>query len=120
MEPAFRFEKLMVYQRAVAFSLLIYQITNKWSSAYRFNLTNQLQRAALSISLNIAEGTSRSKKDFQHFLAIARGSCFECIPLITIASQLQLIIPKDKQTLYNEVYELSKMLSSLRTSVLTN
>lgn len=70
---SFRFEELRVYQEAVSFSNSMYQITNRWPSLCRFNLTDQLIRAALSIPLNIAEGSSRTNKDFQHFLSVARG-----------------------------------------------
>ncbi|MBI4067141.1 four helix bundle protein, partial [Candidatus Gottesmanbacteria bacterium] len=96
----FKFEELRVYQKAIRFSETIYSLTKDWPSLYRYNLTNQLQRAALSISLNIAEGSSRGKKDFQHFLSIARGSCYECIPLITLAERLKILSPKNKELLY--------------------
>lgn len=73
----------------------------------------------MSIPLNIAEGYSRSRKDFQHFLTISRGSCFECVPLIKMALTLKLISQKDADMYYNELSEISRMLSGLRTS-LTN
>ncbi len=81
----FKFEELRVYQESLNFVDDVYQLTEKFPKEEIFSLISQLKRAAISISLNIAEGTSRTKKDFRHFLDIARGSCFECVAILTIA-----------------------------------
>ena len=89
----FKFEELRVYQEALEFTDEIYTITSKFPREEMFGLTNQLRRSAVSIALNIAEGTSRTKKDFCHFLDIARGSCYESVANLTISklkSSLQL------------------------------
>lgn len=117
MEHFFKFEDLKVYQKATEFSFAIYSTTRNWPPKYQYNLIDQIIRAALSISLNIAEGSGRSNKDFKHFLSVARGSCYECIPLITIAEKLKLLSTEDKNNLYKEILSLSKMLSSLRNSI---
>ena len=113
----FRFEDLNVYQRALTFSYTIYTCTQKWPREHLFGITDQLRRASLSIPLNIAEGYSRSRKDFQHFLTLSRGSCYECIPIIKIASSLGLMTTKDTEMFYNEIREISQMLSGLRSSL---
>jgi four helix bundle protein len=113
----FQFENLHVYQEGVAFSHKIYTITKLWPSPYRFSLIDQLQRAALSIPLNIAEGSSRTKKDFQHFLTIARGSCYECVPLIQIAFEEKLITQTEFEQLRFMIVSIAKMLTALRAKI---
>jgi len=70
----FRFEKLDVWQKAVEYADLIYKLTKKFPPEERFGLTSQLRRSAVSISSNIAEGTSRSSdSDLARFVEIAYG-----------------------------------------------
>ncbi len=77
---AFAFEKLLVYQKAVDFAEAVCAEAEEFSRGYGF-LTDQLNRAALSIAANIAEGNGRfTKPDRRHFFGIARGSVQECVP----------------------------------------
>ena len=117
IRTAFNFESFIVYQRALSLSKKIYILTQKWPKEYLFGLTDQLRRAVLSIGLNIAEGSSRTRKDFRHFLIIARGSSFECIPLVQLALELQLVSLQEYDILYNELREISLMLSKFRSSL---
>ena len=74
----FNFEKLDVWQEAIQFADLVYGLTGDFPSEERFGLTNQMRRAAVSVSSNIAEGSSRvSRADFARFVEIATGSLFE-------------------------------------------
>ena len=82
----FNFEKLDVWQKAIDFADLIYSDTRPFPPEERFGLTGQLRRAAVSISSNIAEGSSRSSKsDFARLVEIATGSVFEVVSQAFIA-----------------------------------
>ena len=82
-----------------------------------FGLTNQFRRAAVSINLNIAEGTSRTKKDFGHFLDLARGSCYECVSILQIAKSSYYISESGYLKCYGDCEKISKMISALKNSL---
>ena len=87
----FMFEKLDVYQKAVTFADRIAAMTEDFPRGYGF-LANQLNRAALSIATNIAEGNGRfTKADRRNFFTIARGSVQECVPLLEVVSRRRLL-----------------------------
>lgn len=113
----FKFEKLIVYQETLLFVDLIYAVTKQWPKEELFGLIVQLRRAACSIALNIAEGSSRTQKDFKHFLSISRGSCFECVAILKIAYNRKYLSDQEYQNLYRECVKLSKMLSKLKSSI---
>lgn len=113
----FKFEELKVYQKSLVFVDNVYTITKNWPRTETFGLISQLRRASISIVLNIAEGSSRTNKDFSHFLSLARGSCFESVAILTIAKRQKLIDEKEFSRLYEQCLELARMLSSLRTKV---
>jgi len=114
----FNFEKLEVWKKAIDFADLIYKQTQSFPLEERFGLTNQLRRAAVSISSNIAEGSSRSSKtDFARFTEIAAGSVFEVVSQAFIA-QRQNFLGEDRfRKIYADAEELSRMLSGLRKSL---
>lgn len=84
------FEKLDIYQEAIKLALEIYKLTAKFPKEEKFGITDQIRRASVSISLNIAEGTSRSKKDFCRFLDMSRGSGHELIPPIKNITRIKI------------------------------
>src|SRR5436853_7647487 len=112
----FNFEKLDVWQKALDFADLIYKETRSFPVDERFCLTNQLRRAAISISSNIAEGSSRSSRnDFARFAAIAAGSVFEAVSQAFIARRQNFLGEDQFQEMYADAEELSRMLSGWRT-----
>jgi four helix bundle protein len=116
----FNFEKLDVWQKAIDFADLIYNKTRAFPPDERFGLTNQLRRAAVSISSNIAEGSSRSSKgDFARFVEIAAGSVFEEVSQAFIAQRQSLLNENEFRQIYTDAEELSRMLSGLRKSLLS-
>lgn len=113
----FNFEKLNVYQQSIVYANLIYYVTKFWPKDEQFGLTNQIRRAAVSITLNIAEGSSRTKKDFCHFLDQARGSCYETVAAATIAKNLKYVGEKDYLQIYDSANSLAKMINALKNSL---
>ena len=115
----FNFEKLEVWQKAIDFADLVYATTKAFQADERFGLTNQMRRAAVSISSNIAEGCSRaSKNDFARFVEIATGSVFEVVSQAFISRRQGCIDDATFRALYTAAEEQSKMLSGLRKSLL--
>ncbi len=105
-----RFEDLEVYQKAFEFSIKIYKITS--SKTFDYNIKNQIQRASLSIPLNIAEGFElQSNKQFIKFLYISKGSSGEVRSLIKICERLNYLEKEKIQGLITEVEDISKQLS---------
>jgi len=81
------FEDLEVYKKAFEFSINIFNLSNQ--NSINRNIVYQLERAALSISNNIAEGFElQSNKQFVKFLYIAKGSCGECRNLLSISYRI--------------------------------
>ncbi|MFT4175611.1 MAG: four helix bundle protein [Luteolibacter sp.] len=115
----FGFEKLEVWQRAIEFADVVYSTTRGFPADERFGLTNQMRRAAVSISSNIAEGSARnSRKDFARFLEIAAGSLYEVISQCHIGRNQGFLTSEDFERLYSSAEEQSKMLSGLRRSLM--
>lgn len=112
-----RFETLDVYKDSLDYANRWYTLTRSWPREYLYDLTSQIRRAVLSVPLNIAEGSSRSNNDFKRFLDIARGSCYECIPLIEIAHLQGLLSKKDRDKWYYKYDELAKRISALKKSL---
>lgn len=80
------FRKYDVWKISVGFAKNIYQFTSQLPNKEKYNLISQIERASVSISSNIAEGTSRnSEKDFARYIEIALGSAFECENLLILS-----------------------------------
>ncbi|MCP4650124.1 MAG: four helix bundle protein [PVC group bacterium] len=115
---AFKFEKLKVWEEAVKFAKEIYEVTRKFPKAEQFGLTSQLNRAAVSISLNIAEGEGRrSNNDFSRFIQIAIGSLNEVVTLLYITLEQKYISKMEFDNLYNRCEGISKMLHAFRNTL---
>ena len=110
---SFTFEKLAVYQKSVDFADRVCGLTKGFNRGCGF-LANQLNRAALSISANIAEGNGRfTKPDRRNFFGIARGSVQECVPLLELARRRSLMTDAKHDELKGQLEEISRMLSGL-------
>ena len=115
---AFRFENLDIWKNAIDFSGKVYKTTEKFPKEEIFSLSDQLKRAAVSISANIAEGSgSDSNKDFRNYLNIAIKSLFEVISLLAVALKNRYISNKDYEDLYNEGELLVKKIQAFRNTL---
>ena len=115
----FNFEKLEVWQKAVAFADTVYAVTRTFPDNERFGLTSQMRRAAVSVASNIAEGSARfSGKDFARFIEFATGSVFEVVTQASIGLRQGFLDQQVHSKLYQLAEEQSKMLSGLRRSLL--
>jgi four helix bundle protein len=109
----FDFEKLEVYKKSLNFVNLVYEISEKFPIKERYGLTDQFRRAAVSIALNIAEGSGGSKLEFIQFIKISRRSIRECIAIVDIAYMRKYLDDEVKNNLRDKCIELSKMLMGL-------
>ena len=117
----FNFEKLETWQKASALADDVYRITRSFPSDERFGLTNQMRRAAVSISSNIADGASRSSRTtYARFVEIATGSVFEVVSQSCISRDQGFLALEDFEKIYAAAEELSRMLSGLRSYLMAN
>src|ERR1043165_3437771 len=116
----FNFEKLDTWHEAIAFADLVYTLTRTFPDDERFGLTNQMRRAAVSISSNLAEGSSRSSRpDFARFVEIATGSLFEVVSQSFIGRRQEFKTEDQFDALYAAAEKQGRMLSGLRHSLLS-
>lgn len=118
MSIAKDFQDLIIWQRSHALAIRVYKVTHTFPKSEQFGLTNQLQRAVVSVPSNIAEGFERnSSKDFAHFLIIARGSLAEVQAQLLLARGLLYISPDVFGSLLTEATEIHKMINSFKSSL---
>lgn len=114
---------LVVWRKSIDFAGEIYSITKKFPKEEQFGLVTQLRRAVVSISANIAEGASRkSRKEYLHFLYIARASASELDTLLEISIRTSMLkneiisnAKKNNLVLIKMLTALIKRLSKLQT-----
>ena len=115
---AFKFEELKVWQRALNFTLAVHQVTLGFPKEELFVLSSQIKRAADSIALNIAEGsTGQSNPEFNKFLGYAVRSAIEVVSCLHIGRKRNIIKDDDFQSLYIESTIIIKMIQALRNSL---
>jgi four helix bundle protein len=104
------FEDLEVWKRGCQLAVAVCESLRE---SREFALRSQMQRAAVSIPSNIAEGAERGGKEFKRFLRIARGSAAELRTQIYIAKRIGLLPDAQATHFLNELKEISKMLTGL-------
>ncbi len=111
-------KNLKIWQRSMDLVELVYRETSKFPQEEKYGLTSQLQRAAVSIPSNIAEGTSRaSQKEFKHFLSISLGSSYEVGTQIELAKRLSIIDQEKAEEILTELDQVEKMIIGFMKSL---
>jgi len=112
------FENLKVWQRAVGLSGEVGDLIKSFPQEEKYVLATQMQRAADSIALNIAEGsTGQSNAEFKRFLGISLRSGIELVGCFYLASRRRLISDEQFKYFYNFLTELIKSIQALRRSI---
>ena len=113
-----KYSELLVWQKAMDLVTEIYMFARAFPQEERFGLASQLQRAAVSIPANIAEGHGRkSTGAYLNHVSISNGSLMEVETLIQIASRLGYLTPQQKTGVLDRTDEIGKMLSGLQRSL---
>jgi len=106
------FRNLKVWEKAHTLTLAVYKSTEGFPKQELYSLTNQIQRAAVSIPANIAEGCGKdSDSELKRYFSIAMGSASELEYLILLAHDLGYLQEEDYQSMQNNLVETRKMLN---------
>jgi four helix bundle protein len=113
------YRELLVWQKAKALAVHVYQLTEQFPRNETYGLTSQIRRAAVSVLSNIAEGQGRlTSGEFSHFLGQARGSLLELDSQLAIALDLNYLKQDRYETLEHDAYQvlglLTRLIESLR------
>jgi four helix bundle protein len=113
------FEKLEVWQDSIDLVEVVYKITESFPVDERFGLTNQMRRCSVSISSNLAEGTSRiTQKDKSHFSTITFSSAMELLNQIIISKRLNFIDGDIYKKLRAHLLMISNKINALKNAQL--
>ncbi len=115
---AFRFENLEIWKLAIEYGEKIHQLIKKFPKSEMFGLSADLNRAGISVSSNIAEGSgSEGNREFKRYLGIARKSIFETVSQFVIARRRKYITDEEFHSAYCDGELLVKKVSAFRNSL---
>jgi len=113
-----RFEDLIAWQKARVLTRQIYAITRHAPFAKDYGLSNQIQRASVSIMANITEGFERGNRgEFHQFLSVAKASCAEVRSHLYVAVDAGYLAPDRFSELLALAEEVGRIIGGLRSSV---
>lgn len=113
-----QFRNVEAWQRAVALAVDIYRVSATFPTAERFGLTQQIQRAAVSVPSNIAEGRGRgTARDYRNFLFYARGSAHELETQLEIAKLLGYVSIEDAARLTAATNRVQRLINGIIRSI---
>jgi len=113
-----RFEDLIAWQKARALTRAIYGVTRQGAFAKDFGLAGQIQRAAVSVMSNVAEGFERGGRgEFHQFLSTAKASCAELRSQLYVALDVGYLDQRKFADLLRQAEEVAKIIGGLRASI---
>jgi four helix bundle protein len=113
----FRFEDLRVYHKSLDYSVWVKETTTSYSDPVNIDLANKFSSAALSISINIAEGSARNKSQFIYYLKMAKSALRECLVYGTLSLNLGFVTSEEELHSRNQLMEMTKMIGALISSL---
>jgi four helix bundle protein len=112
------FRDLIVWQRSIELIEEVYRLTQGFPKQETYGLSSQLQRAAVSVAANIAEGNGReSTKEYIHHLSFSLGSLAEVETYLVVCTKLGYATPKAVAGMESKSDEIGKMLRSLQKAL---
>ena len=116
-DERFEFENLSVYGKALDYVDFVYDMAKALPESEAYGLGDQMKRAAVSVALNIAEGSGGSKAEFVRFLMVSRRSIRECVAITEILTRRRYIDDALRKASRSLCIELSKMINGLIKAV---
>jgi four helix bundle protein len=111
---------LIVWQKSMDLAVAVYKASEAFPKHELYRLSSQLTGAISSVPGNIAEGNARStRKDYAHFLSIAKGSLMESETFVGLALRLGYLSQEEADPLFSAITEVSKMLTVLRSKLIS-
>ena len=112
------YKELDVWKKGLNIVDKVYQLTQKFPGEERYGLMSQLQRSAVSVPSNIAEGFARHySKEYEQFLYVALGSCAELETELIISERRRYVARKELEDLQEDIDHESRMLMNLIKSL---
>ena len=114
----FKFEKLLIWQKAMDLGEDIDKLSNKFPQKEIYNLSSQIRSAAYSIALNISEGSiGQSNPEFRKFMGYTIRSLAEVITCIHKAKRREYLMKDEFNHLYNESFHLMNMMTAFKKKI---
>ncbi len=113
----FRFEDLRIYTKSNDYSVWLLENLRAPKTEAEQNLSNAFYHSAFDIALNIAEGSSRNKSQFEHYLKISKTAIRECIVYTTLAKGLNMLTDEEVERSRELLMEMTRMIGALIISL---
>ena len=113
----YRFEDLRIYSKAIDYSQWVMTTLKEPSTKAEKKLTKNFCGSSFAIGLNIAEGSSRNKAQFEHYLKISKTAIRECVVFTEVAAKIGMLTESDYETSRTFLMELTRMIGALIISL---